>query len=182
MTTRTEPYQFPPLEEATVDGLLAIGGDLSSERLLTAYRKGIFPWYNPGQPILWWSPDPRTVLYPSRLRISRSLRKTLRHRGFHITTDKAFARVIRECAESKRSSTVTGTWITTDMRNAYLNLYRLGYAHSVETWQHNRLVGDSTAWLLGAYSSVKACSHSLAMPQKWHWLASCLNYCNSNSD
>ena len=75
MTTRTEPYQFPPLEEATVDGLLAIGGDLSSERLLTAYRKGIFPWYNPGQPILWWSPDPRTVLYPSRLRISRSLRK-----------------------------------------------------------------------------------------------------------
>ena len=141
MTTRTEPYQFPPLEEATVDGLLAIGGDLSSERLLTAYRKGIFPWYNPGQPILGWSPDPRTVLYPSRLRISRSLRKTLRHSHFHITTDKAFDRVIVECAESKRDGTVASTWITTDMRSAYLNLYRLGYAHSVETWQHNRLVG-----------------------------------------
>ena len=141
MTTRTEPYLFPPLEEATVDGLLAIGGDLSSERLLAAYRKGIFPWYNPGQPILWWSPDPRTVLYPNQLRISRSLRKTLRHRQFHITTDKAFDRVIVECAESKRDGTVPGTWITADMRSAYLNLYRLGYAHSVETWQHNRLVG-----------------------------------------
>ena len=141
MATRTEPYQFPPLEEATVEGLLAIGGDLSSERLLAAYRKGIFPWYNPGQPILWWSPDPRTVLYPDRLRISRSLRKTLRHRHFHITTDKAFDRVIVECAESKRDGTVTGSWITADMRSAYLNLYQLGYAHSVETWQHNRLVG-----------------------------------------
>jgi leucyl/phenylalanyl-tRNA--protein transferase len=141
MTTRTEPYQFPPLEEATVDGLLAIGGDLSSERLLAAYRKGIFPWYNPGQPILWWSPDPRTVLYPSRLRISRSLRKALRHSHFRITTDTAFDRVIVECAESKRDGTVASTWITTDMRSAYLNLYRLGYAHSVETWQHNRLVG-----------------------------------------
>ena len=141
MTTRTEPYQFPPLEEATVEGLLAIGGDLSSERLLAAYRKGIFPWYNPGQPILWWSPDPRTVLYPNRLRISRSLRKSLRHRHFHITTDKAFDRVIVGCAESKRDGTVTGTWITADMRSAYLNLYQLGYAHSVETWQHNRLVG-----------------------------------------
>jgi len=114
---------------------------LSSERLLAAYRKGIFPWYNPGQPILWWSPDPRTVLYPSRLRISRSLRKTLRHSHFHITTDTAFDRVIVECAESKRDGTVTGTWITTDMRSAYLNLYRLGHAHSVEIWQHNRLVG-----------------------------------------
>ena len=141
MTTRTEPYRFPPLEEATVDGLLAIGGDLSSERLLAAYRKGIFPWYNPGQPILWWSPDPRTVLYPSRLRISRSLRKTLRHSHFHITTDTAFDRVIVECAESKRDGTVASTWITTDMRSAYLNLYRLGHAHSVEIWQHNRLVG-----------------------------------------
>ena len=141
MATRTEPYQFPSLEEATVEGLLAIGGDLSSERLLAAYRKGIFPWYNPGQPILWWSPDPRTVLYPNRLRISRSLRKTLRHRHFHITTDKAFDRVIVECAESKRDGTVTGTWITANMRSAYLNLYQLGYAHSVETWQHNRLVG-----------------------------------------
>ena len=141
MTTRTEPYQFPPLEEATVEGLLAIGGDLSSERLLAAYRKGIFPWDNPGQPILWWSPDPRTVLYPNRLRISRSLRKTLRHSHFHITTDTAFDRVIVECAESKRDGTVASTWITTDMRSAYLNLYRLGYAHSVETWQHNRLVG-----------------------------------------
>jgi leucyl/phenylalanyl-tRNA--protein transferase len=141
MTARTEPYEFPPLEEATVEGLLAIGGDLSSERLLAAYRKGIFPWYNPGQPILWWSPDPRTVLYPNRLRISRSLRKSLRHRHFHITTDKAFDRVIVECAESKRDGTVTGTWITADMRSAYLNLYQLGYAHSVETWQHNRLVG-----------------------------------------
>ena len=149
MTTRTEPYQFPPLEEATVDGLLAIGGDLSSERLLAAYRKGIFPWYNPGQPILWWSPDPRTVLYPSRLRISRSLRKTLRHSHFHITTDTAFDRVIVECAESKRDGTVASTWITTDMRSAYLNLYRLGYAHSVETWQHNRLVGGLYGVVIG---------------------------------
>ena len=128
MTTRTEPYQFPPLEEATVDGLLAIGGDLSSERLLTAYRKGIFPWYNPGQPILWWSPDPRTVIYTGKVKVSRSLRKTLRNSDLTITMDSAFEDVINACAAPRGNE--SETWITDDMCLAYCDLYRpVSYTH-----------------------------------------------------
>ncbi|MEE2804169.1 MAG: leucyl/phenylalanyl-tRNA--protein transferase [Pseudomonadota bacterium] len=141
MTLTNQSYGFPDVEEATTEGLLAIGGDLSSERLLTAYRRGIFPWYNHGQPILWWSPNPRTVLYPKGLHVSRSLRKTLRNKKFRTTMDTAFDRVVSGCMKMTRNETETGTWITKDMKAAYIRLYQLGYAHSVEVWHDDQLVG-----------------------------------------
>ncbi|MFN3919683.1 MAG: leucyl/phenylalanyl-tRNA--protein transferase [Methylohalobius sp.] len=136
-----DPYSFPPVEEALTEpnGLLAVGGDLSSTRLLAAYRHGIFPWYNRGEPILWWSPDPRLVLFPEKLKISRSLRKAL-HRGeFKVTFDQAFARVVDACAAPRKRE--KGTWITPEMKAAYCRLHELGHAHSVESWYHTELVG-----------------------------------------
>ncbi|MGB7933717.1 MAG: leucyl/phenylalanyl-tRNA--protein transferase [Gammaproteobacteria bacterium] len=132
---------FPDVELALKepDGLLAIGGDLSTARLLNAYASGIFPWYGPGQPILWWSPDPRLVLRPETLHISRSLQKTLRKRPFRVTLDAAFEAVIDNCAAPRANA--SGTWITPEMTTAYLELHRQGYAHSVECWQDKRLVG-----------------------------------------
>ncbi len=121
------------------DGLLAIGGDLTPERILTAYRRGIFPWYSDTQPILWWSPDPRTVLFPERLKISRSLRKTLRREKFTVTMDQAFRDVINACAEPRTGS--SGTWITPEMADAYSELHASGYAHSVECWSDRQLLG-----------------------------------------
>lgn len=121
------------------DGLLAIGGDLSPERILDAYRRGIFPWYSRGQPILWWSPNPRCVLEPNAIRISRSLAKTLRRRAFRVTFNTGFARVLRACAEPRRGQ--TDTWITPEMAQAYRTLHAQGYAVSVETWHEQRLVG-----------------------------------------
>jgi leucyl/phenylalanyl-tRNA--protein transferase len=132
---------FPEVELALKepDGLLAIGGDLSTTRLLNAYASGIFPWYGPGQPILWWSPDPRLVLQPETLHISRSLQKTLRKHPFRITLDTAFDAVIDHCAAPRDNA--SGTWIIPEMTTAYLELHRQGYAHSVECWQEQRLVG-----------------------------------------
>lgn len=132
---------FPPVCQALDDpnGLLAIGGDLSPERLLEAYRQGIFPWYSEGQSILWWSPDPRLVLFPSELKVSRSLRKVINKGLFRITMDRAFPEVIRACAEPREYE--DGTWITPDMEAAYLHLHRLGWAHSVEAWHGGELVG-----------------------------------------
>ncbi len=138
--TLSKRISFPPPHLAIREGLLAVGGDLSVERLLTAYRCGIFPWYSEGEPILWWSPDPRLVLYPDELRISRSLRKIIKRTLFHITFDQAFDRVIRACAQAKRSYG-DGTWITAEMMDAYCELHRQGYAHSVEAWQDGKLVG-----------------------------------------
>lgn len=133
---------FPPVETALDDpnGLLAAGGDLSPERLLSAYRQGIFPWYSEGQPILWWSPDPRAILFPERLRISRSLRKVLRKSPYSVTLDQDFPSVIQGCREAPRSQG-PGTWITTEMLQAYRQLHDQGYAHSIECWQDGRLVG-----------------------------------------
>jgi leucyl/phenylalanyl-tRNA--protein transferase len=132
---------FPDVERALKepDGLLAVGGDLSVPRLLAAYRHGIFPWYGPGQPILWWSPDPRLVLRPEDLRISRSLARTLRKATFRVTLDSDFAAVVAGCAAPR--SRESGTWITGEMQAAYVELHRAGYAHSVECWQQGRLVG-----------------------------------------
>jgi leucyl/phenylalanyl-tRNA--protein transferase len=132
---------FPPASEALTEpnGLLAAGGDLEPERLLAAYRKGIFPWYQEGQPILWWSPDPRAVLWPEGLKVSRSLRRSLTKRGFEFRVDTQFERVVAACAEPRRYG--GGTWITADMAAAYGRLHRLGWAHSFETWQNGRLVG-----------------------------------------
>lgn len=140
---------FPPLEKAMREpnGLLAAGGDLSPERLLAAYRHGCFPWYQDGQPVLWWSPDPRTVLYPQELHVSRSLRKKLRQGIFSVTFDRAFRDVIEGCAGPR--SYTDGTWITTPMQNAYVKLHELGVAHSVEVWQDERLVGGLYGLAIG---------------------------------
>ena len=121
------------------DGLLAYGGCLSATRLLNAYRHGIFPWYNPGEPILWWSPNPRLVLFPERLKVTRSLQKTLRKQLFVIHYNRSFAQVMAACAAPR--SAQRGTWISPDMLSAYTNLHQLGWAHSVEAWRDNELVG-----------------------------------------
>jgi leucyl/phenylalanyl-tRNA---protein transferase len=132
---------FPPLEYAMrqPNGLLAVGGDLSPERLLDAYRRGIFPWYSDGDPILWWSPDPRMVMYPNELRVTRSLDKVLRNRPYEVRYDTSFDAVITACAEPRRDQ--PGTWITPEIRAAYNALHYLGYAHSIETWIDGELAG-----------------------------------------
>lgn len=141
----SDPARFPDPAYALTepDGLLAVGGDLSPARLLNAYRQGIFPWYSDGEPILWWSPNPRAVLFPDRLKISRSLRKTLRNKPFRVTLDSAFEQVVEACSESRenRDGTMSGTWITAEMKQAYLNIHRIGFAHSVECWLEDTLVG-----------------------------------------
>jgi len=136
-----DPTDFPNVSLALrePDGLLAVGGDLRIERLLAAYQRGIFPWYSGDQPILWWSPDPRSVLFPYKLHISRSLRKTLRKQLFTITVDTAFEEVIHACSEPRADG--LGTWITDEMQQAYLRLHQVGYAHSVECWLNGKLVG-----------------------------------------
>lgn len=135
----TQPFPNPENALREPDGLVAIGGNLSPGRLLRAYRHGIFPWYCPGQPILWWSPNPRTVLFPDRLKISRSLRKILKKGLFTMTLDTAFDRVIRCCSEPRQEQ--ADTWITPAMQSAYSHLHRLGYAHSVESWHDEKLMG-----------------------------------------
>jgi leucyl/phenylalanyl-tRNA---protein transferase len=140
---------FPPVEHALTrpNGLLAAGGDLSPERLLHAYRLGIFPWFSAGEPILWWSPDPRVVLVPSELKIARSLAKTLRKAEFQVRADTAFERVIEACSEPRARQ--QSTWITDAMKAAYTRLHRLGVAHSVETWRGDELIGGLYGVALG---------------------------------
>ena len=142
-------HDFPPVESALEEpnGLLAAGGDLSVERLTKAYQNGIFPWYEEGQPILWWSPNPRSVIFPEQLRVSRSLRKTLRKNRFQVTLDQDFEQVIRACSGPRIDS--QGTWITPEMINAYVELHRQGLAHSVETWLDGKLVGGLYGISLG---------------------------------
>ena len=143
-----EDMVFPPPDYADPSGLIAVGGDLSHERLLEAYRVGIFPWYSEDQPILWWSPDPRFVLELNEFKPSRSLRRTLRRNIFQVTFDRYFEEVITACSAVPREGQ-SGTWITTEMRDAYINLHGLGYAHSVEAWQANKLVGGLYGVSLG---------------------------------
>jgi leucyl/phenylalanyl-tRNA--protein transferase len=140
---------FPPLEQALdePEGLLAAGGDLSPARLIAAYRRGIFPWYSAGQPVLWWSPDPREVLVPGEFKCSRSLAKTLRNRGFEVTFDRDFAAVVAACAQRREHS--AGTWITPEMRAAYCELHARGRAHSVEVRLNGELAGGLYGVLLG---------------------------------
>ena len=140
---------FPPVDLASPEGLLAVGGDLRPERLLEAYRHGIFPWYSGNQPILWWSPDPRTVLFPDKLHISRSLKRSLRPGLFSVTLDRCFRNVMQHCAEPRSQYPEGGTWITVEMLEAYQRLHELGYAHSVETWQKGQLVGGLYGVALG---------------------------------
>lgn len=147
-----EETSFPPLHHATEHGLLAAGGDLSSQRLITAYQLGIFPWFNRQDPILWWSPDPRMVLFPEKLHISKSLNKRLRQGCFRVTFDTHFSEVITACAAPRQNSPAEkshDTWIHDDMIVAYEQLFALGYAHSVECWQEDRLVGGLYGIALG---------------------------------
>jgi leucyl/phenylalanyl-tRNA---protein transferase len=135
----TDKLWFPPADKAAADGLLAIGGDLKPERLLLAYRSGIFPWFNEDEPPLWWCPDPRCVIFPDELYISKSMRQLLKQNAFTVTVNKAFADVIRLCAETRQQR--EGTWITDEIKEAYGALHRSGYAVSVEAWQNEELVG-----------------------------------------
>jgi len=139
---------FPPPHLAEPNGLLAVGGDLSPQRLLIAYRSGIFPWYSEGTPILWWSPDPRLVLFPSELKVSRSLRRVVKRGIFEIRVDTCFDKVIEECANVRREKG-EDTWIVPEMVEAYCRLHKLGYAHCVEAWHDGKLVGGLYGIALG---------------------------------
>ncbi len=145
----TGGISFPPVERAlrSPNGLLAAGGDLSVPRLLEAYRHGIFPWFNEGEPILWWSPDPRMVLFPAEFKVSRSLGKTLRKGAYEVRCDTAFEQVMRACAAPRDGH--AGTWIHEDMITAYCSLHELGYAHSVETWVDGELAGGLYGMAVG---------------------------------
>ena len=131
---------FPPVEMTSAEGIIAFGGDLRPERLILAYQNGIFPWYNEGEPIIWYCPEDRMVLFPHELRISKSMRQLMRNNTFRITSNTAFEQVISQCQKSPRKDQL-GTWITNDMKQAYLKLHELGFAKSVEVWQDDKLVG-----------------------------------------
>ena len=140
-------HSFPPVHLAEPDGLLAVGGDLSIDRLLVAYSKGIFPWYE-GKHILWWSPDPRFVLYPHELKVSKSMKQLIRQEAFNFTTDKAFDLVINNCKTIRRKGQA-GTWITNEVKKAYIQLHKNGFAHSAEVWRDGELVGGLYGVRLG---------------------------------
>lgn len=142
-------FDFPPADLALQDGMLAIGGDLNPLRLIRAYAKGIFPWYEEGQPILWWSPDPRMTLNLSELYVSKSLKKILHDEIFEVRFDTDFKNVINACAGTKRNG-ASGTWITTDLRDSFIELHKMGLAHSVETYRENKLVGGLYGLSLGS--------------------------------
>jgi len=146
---KRDTLTFPPLAKAMREpnGLLAAGGDLSADRLIQAYRHGCFPWFSEGQPILWWSPDPRTVLFPAELHISRSLGKLLRKQRYEVSFDRDFAAVIQACAAPRDYA--DGTWITDDMQKAYIELHARGHAHSVEVWDNGELVGGLYGLAMG---------------------------------
>lgn len=158
--------EFPALEQALrePDGLLAVGGCLSVSRLLNAYRHGIFPWYNAGEPILWWSPDPRLVLFPDQVKVSRSLRKTIRKQKFSVSYDQAFDEVMAGCAGLRKDS--LGTWITRDISRAYKDLFRLGIAHSAEAWHEGRLVGGLYGIALGRVFFGESMFHTMTDASK----------------
>lgn len=148
MTILTDKIIFPNSKWASLEGIIAIGGDLSVERLLEAYEHGIFPWYNEGSEILWWTPDPRFVLFTDELRVSKSMRSVINSKIFTVTYDTAFEHVIRNCKSSSRAGQ-EGTWITQEMEEAYSKLHHLGYAHSVEVWKNDVLVGGLYGVSLG---------------------------------
>lgn len=138
---------FPPVDQADDQGLLAVGGDLTPHRLIDAYNSGIFPWYDESQPILWWSPDPRMVLFPEKLKVSKSMQQLLKKEAFKVTFNEAFGDVVDQCSRIYRKGQ-EGTWITPEMKNAYLVLHQLGLAKSVEVWQDGELVGGLYGILL----------------------------------
>lgn len=148
ITANMPETQFPSPDTASEDGLVAVGGEITVKRVLSAYRQGIFPWYSDDQPVLWWSPEPRAILYPEAIKISRSLAKVLRSGHFHVTADRAFEQVIRGCASPRSDG--GGTWITDDMMKTYIRLHQLGYGHSIEVWDNDVLVGGLYGLALGS--------------------------------
>jgi leucyl/phenylalanyl-tRNA---protein transferase len=146
--TLTDTLIFPDPNLAEDEGLLAVGGDLSSGRLLLAYANGIFPWYSEGNPILWWSPEPRMILFPNKFKVSKSLEQTVRNKKFEIKFDTAFEQVIELCSAVRRNEQ-DGTWITAEMKQAYIGLHQLGFAHSVETYMNGKLAGGLYGVSLG---------------------------------
>jgi len=144
----SDKISFPPPYLASKEGLLAVGGDLSQKRLLLAYHTGIFPWFSDDEPILWWSPDPRLVLYPEEIRVSKSLKKIIKKNMFHVTMDSAFVKVINQCAKIRLQNN-QGTWIIKEMIDAYCNLHESGFAHSVEAWYQGELAGGLYGVSLG---------------------------------
>jgi leucyl/phenylalanyl-tRNA--protein transferase len=147
LTVLTEALWFPPVEKATADGLLAIGGDLTTDRLLLAYRNGIFPWFNDDEPPLWWSPDPRCVLFPDELYISKSMQQLLKRNAFEFRFNTAFEEVIHLCGQTRKLK--EGTWITNEIEFAYTQLHKMGYAFSAEAWLNNELAGGLYGIRLG---------------------------------
>ncbi len=160
----TQP--FPPLRNALRDpnGLLAVGGCLSSERLLNAYKQGVFPWFSHDDPILWWSPNPRLVLFPEKLQISKRLAKTIRQKKFDVTTNQAFDSVISKCAELRADK--EGTWISNDIQNAYSKLHQEGFAHSFEAWHDGKLVGGLYGIILGKVFFGESMFHTVSDASK----------------
>ena len=144
----TDDLVFPPVHLANAEGLLAVGGDLSPERLLLSYQSGIFPWYSDGDPILWWAPDPRLILKPDEIILSRTLRKTIRKERYTVTRDTHFRHIINACAQTRRKGG-PGTWITPEMASAYTRLHQMGHAHSFETWCDGQIVGGLYGVSLG---------------------------------
>lgn len=140
MSSFSTIYSFPNPELANSEGLLAVGGDLHPERIITAYQSGIFPWFSEGQPILWWSPDPRMILYPEHLKVSKSMKLLFKKKAFEVTINKDFKSVITHCANVPRHGQ-DGTWITDEMKKTYVKLHQMGLAYSVEVWQNHNLVG-----------------------------------------
>jgi leucyl/phenylalanyl-tRNA--protein transferase len=145
----TDELSFPPPELANEDGILAVGGDLSPDRLLLAYSEGLFPWFNPDDPILWWSPDPRFILYPQSLKVSKSMRPYFNQKKFRVTFDTQFKEVMTACQLQYRKGQGGGTWITDEMIDSYAELHQMGFAHSVEIWQGDELVGGLYGISLG---------------------------------
>ncbi len=160
-----ESLAFPPADFAIQDGLLALGGDLSYPRLINAYAHGIFPWYEDGQPIMWWSPNPRMVLYPKQLKISKSMRKIIKEEQFEVRFDHNFDAVISACAATKRKGQ-DGTWITDELTNAFIGLHKLGLAHSVETYQNGLLVGGLYGLSLGTVFFGESMFHHVSNASK----------------
>ena len=150
ITADTPETQFPSPNSASEEGLVAVGGEITTKRVLSAYRQGIFPWYSEDQPVLWWSPEPRAILYPDGIKISRSLKKTLRRSKFSITADTAFSEVVKACAGPRTQSPTGGTWITAEMMDTYNRLHQLGYGHSIEVWDEEKLVGGLYGLSLGS--------------------------------
>lgn len=150
ITDETPETQFPSADSASEEGLVAVGGEITVNRVLSAYRQGIFPWYSPDQPVLWWSPEPRAMLFPDDIKISRSLKKTLRKNPFRLTADQAFSEVIEACSGPRMQSPEGGTWITEEMKTTYTRLFQLGYAHSIEVWNNEQLVGGLYGLSLGS--------------------------------